>query len=74
MVEQAYVSVTEPTNLELVRKFMTSNGFRNTRNNDYENRDLGIIIEDLHDENVLTQNGLLYFIDTVFFLTENFSS
>lgn len=25
-------------------------------------------IEDLHDENVLTCNGLFYFIDTVFFI------
>jgi len=29
---------------------------------------LGLIIEDLHDENVLTQNGVLYFIDTVFYI------
>ncbi len=28
----------------------------------------GLIIEDLHDENVLTSNGILYFIDTVFYL------
>ena len=28
----------------------------------------GIILEDLHDENVLTQNGILYFIDTVFYI------
>ena len=30
--------------------------------------DLGIILEDLHDENVLTQDGILYFIDTVFYI------
>ena len=36
------------------------------RNNDYIHDELGIIIEDLHDEKVLTQNGLLYFIDTFF--------
>jgi len=33
---------------------------------------LGVILEDLHDENVLTQNGMLYFIDTVFYLTDDF--
>jgi hypothetical protein len=26
----------------------------------------------LHDENVLTQNGVLQFIDTVFYVTEQF--
>ncbi|WP_366518144.1 hypothetical protein [uncultured Mucilaginibacter sp.] len=26
----------------------------------------------MHDENVLTRNGILYFIDTVFYLTGNF--
>ena len=30
------------------------------------------ILEDLHDENVLTRNNVLYFIDTVFYLTEEF--
>lgn len=48
------------------------NGFQNTRNNDYFNPELGIILEDLHDENVLTLEGNLYFIDTVFYLTEQF--
>ena len=36
---------------------------------DYYNEELGLILEDLHDENVLTQNGMLYFIDTVFYIT-----
>ena len=64
--------MTGPTDLFLVRSFLTANGFNNIRNNDYFNSDLGIIIEDLHDENVLTQNNILYFIDTVFYLTEKF--
>jgi hypothetical protein len=33
---------------------------------------IGVILEDLHDENVLTIKGALYFIDTVFYLTEDF--
>ena len=32
----------------------------------------GIILEDLHDENVLTRNEVLYFIDTVFYVTDAF--
>ena len=38
------------------------------KNNDYFNPNLGIILEDLHDENVLTANDILYFIDTVFYI------
>jgi hypothetical protein len=37
---------------------------------DYYNEELGLILEDLHDENVLTQNGMLYFIDTVFYIVK----
>jgi hypothetical protein len=72
VVQQAYVSITSSTDLNQLKEFLTSNGFQNTRNNDYYNQSLGIILEDLHDENVLTRNGLLYFIDTVFYLTEEF--
>jgi len=72
IVKQNYVSITSNTNLEDVKTFLTLNGFENVRNNDYYNSDLGIILEDLHDENVLTRNEILYFIDTVFYLTDNF--
>ena len=68
VVEQPFVKATEKTNLDLVKQFMLSNGFENTRNNDYINKNYGIILEDLHDENVLTQNGFLFFIDTVFYI------
>lgn len=72
VVQQSYVAITQNTDLEKVKVFLGSNGFVNTRNNDYFNPDLGIILEDLHDENVLTRNGILYFVDTVFFTTEKF--
>ena len=72
VVKQNYVSITSSTNLSEVKTFLTLNGFENNRNNDYINRELGIILEDLHDENVLTKNEILYFIDTVFYLTEEF--
>lgn len=74
VVQQNYVSITSSTDLNEVKEFMKSNGFENNRNNDYINSELGIIIEDLHDENVLTQNGILYFIDTVFYVTKQFGS
>ena len=68
LVEQPFVKANQPTDLSLVKEFLLANRFVNTRNHDYFNSDLGIILEDLHDENVLTQDGLLYFIDTVFYI------
>ena len=70
VVEQPFVKVTDKTDLDKVRTFLENNGFINIRNNDYRNDYLGIILEDLHDENVLTQNGVQYFIDTVFYIIE----
>ena len=72
VVRQNFVSTDSVTDIERVRMFMTANGFRNVRNNDYIHDDLGIILEDLHDENVLTRNDVLYFIDTVFYTTSAF--
>ena len=69
MVKQPFVKATEATDLELVKQFMAANGFVNTKNNDYRNDELGIKLEDLHEENVLTNEGILQFIDTVFYLT-----
>lgn len=68
LVEQPFVKANQPTELNEVKEFMLANGFSNTRNHDYFNPKLGIILEDLHDENVLTQDGILYFIDTVFYI------
>jgi hypothetical protein len=70
VVEQQFIKATEKTDLKHVRQFMYSNGFELLRNNDYFNFELGVTIEDLHDENVLTNNGILYFIDTVFYIQE----
>jgi hypothetical protein len=72
VVKQSFVSITDETDLSKVKDFLTLNGFENIRNHDYQNVELGIILEDLHDENVLTKNNILYFIDTVFYLTEIF--
>ena len=72
VVRQEYIKADTPTSLEEVKTFMKLNGFINIRNNDYHNPELGIILEDLHDENVLTRNGSLFFIDTVFYIEPSF--
>ncbi|HHT22224.1 MAG TPA: hypothetical protein GXZ87_02775 [Bacteroidales bacterium] len=68
VVKQNFIKTEEQTDLANVRKFLVANGFENTKNHDYYHPVLGIILEDLHDENVLTNNGVLYFIDTVFYI------
>lgn len=72
VVKQPFVKATAQTDLQTVKDFLSSNGFINTKNNDYLHPDLGIILEDLHDENVLTKDNMLLFIDTVFFIKEEF--
>jgi hypothetical protein len=72
VVKHPFVKSTESTNLENVREFLAANGFISKRENDYFHPGLGIDLEDLHDENVLTEEGSLQFIDTVFFLMDSF--
>jgi hypothetical protein len=72
VVKQEFIVSNENTDLEAVKEFLEYNGFRNKRNNDYFNPDIGLIFEDLHDENVLSYDGIFYFIDTIFYLTQAF--
>lgn len=72
IVKQEFIVSNESTDLRLVKEFLEYNGFIHKRNNDYYNPEIGLIFEDLHDENVLSNNGILYFIDTVFYLTSAF--
>ena len=72
VVKQEFIIFNEATNLEIVKEFLNYNGFKHKRNNDYFNPEIGLIFEDLHDENVLSYNGVLYFIETVFYLTPVF--
>jgi hypothetical protein len=44
VVQQSYVIITSNTDLNQLKEFLTSNGFENTRNNDYFNPSLGIIL------------------------------
>lgn len=72
LLNKIFVLATEKTELSNVKIFLENSGFVNKKNNDYFHPELSIILEDLHDENVLTQDGVLKFIDTVFSMTEQF--
>jgi hypothetical protein len=68
VLQQPFIVSAELTNLENVKSMLEFNGFINTRRNDYFNKELSLILEDIHDENVITQNNTLFFIDTVFYI------
>ena len=68
ILKQAYINADCKVNLEDVKELLNYNGFANTKNCDYYNKELGLILEDIHDENVITQNSTLFFIDTVFYI------
>jgi Serine/Threonine/Tyrosine Kinase found in polyvalent proteins len=72
IVQQPFVFSSEKTDLTIVKNYLLANGFLHKKNNDYYHPYLGIIAEDLHDENVLTNNGVLFFVDTVFYLMDGF--
>lgn len=54
--------------LEDVKALLTFNGFVNTKHQDYLNKEFGLVLEDMHDENVISRQGVLFFIDTVFYV------
>lgn len=68
VVQQDFISPSEKTKIESVQELMFSKGFSIKKRNDYIHADLGLIIEDLHEENVLVKDGTLFFIDTVIYL------
>ncbi len=51
----------------IVEQYLNLHGFKRMKNDDYYNSELGIILEDLHDENVFLLEGQLLFIDPVIY-------
>lgn len=72
VVKQPFIESTSPTDLSLLKLFLKKNGFQHKKNNDYFNPELGIILEDLHDENVLTNQGVFFIIDSAIYLMDTF--
>lgn len=68
VVQQPFIEFDSITNLDHVKLFLQNNGFAWKKNNDYYHPGYSIILEDLHDENVLTSHNTLFFIDTVFYI------
>jgi hypothetical protein len=58
----------EQARLDDIEELLNFNGFENTRRQDYYNKEFGLVLEDMHDENVIARDDILFFIDTVFYV------
>lgn len=58
----------EQAKLTDINELLTFNGFENTKRQDYYNKEFGLVLEDMHDENVIARQDVLFFIDTVFYI------
>ena len=67
VLKQPFVKSDSQVDLADVKALLEFNGFVNIRRNDYQHKGLGLILEDMHDENVLVNSETLFFIDTVFY-------
>jgi hypothetical protein len=68
VVRQRFIISDRSVELSEIRAFLEHNGFVHTRRNDFSHPDVSLILEDMHDENVLVQEDALFFIDTVFYI------
>lgn len=66
VLKQKFITSDGLARLEGIKKLLGFNGFENNKRNDYVHKELGLILEDMHDENVLVNSDILFFIDTVF--------
>ncbi len=67
MLKQPYVQ-GEQASLDNIKDLLTFNGFENTKRHDYYNKEFNLLLEDMHDENIISKEGILFFIDTVFYI------
>ena len=67
ILKQPFITSDALVELEDIKKLLHFNDFENSKRNDYIHRELGLILEDMHDENVIVNSDTLFFIDTVFY-------
>jgi len=53
VLKHPFIPSDSPVDLEDVKEMLAINGFVNTKRSDYFNKELGIILEDMHDENII---------------------
>ena len=67
VLKQPFITSDAQVDLEDIKKLLAFNGFENTKRQDYIHKRLGLLLEDMHDENVIVNSDTLFFIDTVFY-------
>jgi hypothetical protein len=67
VLKQPFITSDAQVDMEDIKQLLLFNGFENTQRQDYIHRELGLILEDMHDENVIVNSEILFFIDTVFY-------
>lgn len=67
VLQQPYVQGGQAS-LDDISDYMAFNGFEHRRRQDYFNAEFGLLLEDMHDENVIEKDGTLFVIDSVFYL------
>lgn len=69
VIEQPWAQAARGASKQEVEGYLSEAGFTNTRYNDYYNKEHGLLLEDLHDENVLIGlNENILFIDPIIYL------
>lgn len=61
VLKQPFIITDSYTNLKEVKIFLEHNGFQNTKRNDYYDAELGLILEDIHDKNVLLNKNKYFY-------------
>ena len=74
VLKQPFIKAEEQAELDDIKEFLEHNGFEKTRREDYFNKEYGLILEDMHDENVIVNSEKLFFIDTVFYIDKEGAS
>lgn len=67
ILRQPYTESDAEVDIEDIKQHLEYNGFENHIRHDYRHKELGLLLEDMHDENVLVNTDILFFIDTVFY-------
>jgi len=67
VLKQPFITADGQADLDDIKKLLEFNGFENTKRQDYFHKQLGLILEDMHDENVIVNSDILFFVDTVFY-------
>ena len=67
ILRRPYIESDAEVDIEDIKQHLEFNGFENHARHDYRHIELGLLLEDMHDENVLVNTDILFFIDTVFY-------